>query len=94
MSVDRKPQTRFVNDSEQSERSAREQLKFINANESSLLRILNGKKYAMTAKEFSERTEPFTPNEKSYIDVIYEKTMKGLGLPSFSASFKPKRRSI
>ena len=45
----------------------------------------------MAAEEMQSQTEPFTDNQKSYIDVIYEKTMKALNLPYFSVTYKPKR---
>jgi len=36
--------------------------------------------------------EDFTPNQLSYIDTIYEKTMKACGFDSFTTTFKPKKK--
>lgn len=94
MTLDKTNTTRFANDKEQSERSAREQLKFILANQSALLKVMNGRKYLMSAEQMSESKEPLTDKQKSYVDVIYERVMKGLGLPSYSGSFKPKKKYI
>lgn len=94
MALTKTSDARFVNDKEQSERSARAQLEFITANENSLIKILNGRKYAMAANELANCKELFTDKQKSYIDCIYEKTMKALGLPYYTGTFKPKRRTI
>ena len=50
---------RFLNDNASAQRGAREQLKFILANGDKLLRLLNGKKYLMTAKDFQNIKENF-----------------------------------
>lgn len=94
MALTKTPDARFVNDKEQSERSARAQLEFILANKTSLMKIMNGRKYAMTADELSNNKEKLTDNQKSYVDVIYERTMKSLHLPYFTTTFKPKRGRV
>jgi len=94
MALTKTPDARFANDKEQSERSARAQLEFILANKASLMKIINGRKYAMTADELSSNKEKLTDNQKSYIDVIYEKVMKSLGLPYYTGTFKPRRNRI
>lgn len=38
--------------------------------------------------------EPFTKNQLSYIDGIYETVMKGYGLPSISLHIDKKRKGI
>jgi hypothetical protein len=82
--------TKFLSDKKQSERSAREQLKFIFANKRSLFSIPSGAKLLNDAENMS-RNEVLTDNQKSYIDTIYEKTMKSLGFESFERIYKPKR---
>jgi hypothetical protein len=83
---------RFASDKGQAQRSAREQLKFIMANREKLLRIFNGRKLMMTADGFNEFKEPFTDNQLSYIDAIYERTMKACGFDSFTPTYKPSRK--
>lgn len=94
MALTKTPDARFANDKEQSERSARAQLQFITQHESSLVKIMNGRKYAIAASDLNSQKELFTDKQKSYIDVIYEKTMKALGLPHYSGTFKPRRNRI
>lgn len=76
------------------QRSAREYLQFILANGEYLLKVRGGKKYLADAKDIAAQVEDFTPNQLSYIDVLYEKTMKGWGEESFSATYRPKRRIV
>jgi hypothetical protein len=92
MPLDRVNDCRFLNDNKSAQRGAREQLKFILANGDKLLRLLNGKKYLITARDFQNMKEDFTPNQLSYIDTIYEKTMKACGFDSFTTTFKPKKK--
>jgi len=94
MALTKAPTTQFANDKDQSERSARAQLEFILANKASLMKIVNGRKSVMTAEELNSNKEKFTDNQKSYIDVIYERTMKALGLPYYTTTFKPRRNKI
>jgi hypothetical protein len=83
---------RFLNDNASAQRGAREQLKFILANGDKLLRLSNGKKYLITAKEFQNMKENFTPNQMSFIDGIYEKTMGVCGFDFFKVTFKPNKK--
>lgn len=91
MSLVKVNDVRFLNDNSQAQRTAREQLKFIIANGQYLLKVRGGENYHKTAKDFSNMKEKFTSPQLSYIDVIYEKTMKGLGYGSYSSTFKPKK---
>lgn len=94
MPLDKINTTRYHSDVQQAQRSAREQLKFILANGDKLLQIMNGRKYLMTAEEFAAIKEDFTPKQLSYIDVIYEKTMRGVGFDSFTVTYKPMKRKF
>ena len=90
--LDRINNTRFLNDNEQAQRAAKEQLKFIIANSQHLTKVRGGDNYLKTANDFMLMREKFTPNQLSLVDVIYEKTMKGLGFESFNSTFKPKKK--
>ncbi|MHB8871647.1 MAG: hypothetical protein ACYC5G_04295 [Candidatus Doudnabacteria bacterium] len=94
MALDRINTTRFLNDNSQAQRSAREQLKFILAKGDKLLRIMNGRKYLMTAEDFAANKDEFSPKQLSYIDSIYEKTWKATGFDSFTATYKPTKKNI
>ncbi len=83
--------SRYHNDNEQAQRTAKEQLKIILANKSKLQGLRNGKKLYVSAVGMS-KIPKLTDNQLSYVDVIYEKTMGACGLPSFNATFKPKKR--
>ena len=92
MPLDRVNDCRFLNDNKSAQRGTREQLKFILANGDKLLRLLNGKKSLITAQDFQNMKEDFTPNQLSYIDTIYERTMKACGFDSFTTTFKPRKK--
>lgn len=77
-----------------SQRAAKDYLDFIIDNLSQLDNIRNGAKYKEDARQLSKQEYPYTSPQLSYIDAIYEKVMKGFGLPSFSPTFKPKRRCV
>jgi hypothetical protein len=91
MPPDRINTARYLNDNSQAQRTAREQLKFILANGQYLLKVRGGEKYFEDAKDFIKMKDNFTEPQLSFIDVIYEKTMKGLGFESYSSTFKPKK---
>jgi len=86
--------SRWHNDSESAQRAAKEYLKFIMNNLHFLKKVKNSEKYISAAKSLNQQTSLFTPKQLSYIDVIYEKVMKGAGYPSFSATYKHKRKFI
>ncbi|MEW6507208.1 MAG: hypothetical protein AB1432_05625 [Bacteroidota bacterium] len=91
MPLDRILDCKFINDNDQAQRSAREQLKFIVANKDKLNNVRNGNSYKIAAISLNRCKENFTPKQLSYIDNIYEKVMKGAGYESFSANYKPKK---
>jgi len=80
---------RFLNDNSQAQRAAREQLKIITMNLSKLEKIRNAAKYIQAVQDFNATKINFTPKQLSFIDVIYEKTMKGAGFESFAVTYKP-----
>jgi hypothetical protein len=66
-------------------RTAKQQIEFIMHNIHYLKKVDKMGKYQTDAKHFQSmftRNEEFTPNQLNYIDGLYEKTMKGAGLPS------------
>lgn len=77
------------------QRTAREQLKFILANMQAL-RLACGESSSQekAARSFIVSVKQFTPAQLSYIDGIYEKTMKGLGLPSASVHHDQRTRGL
>ena len=79
-------------DKECSERGARTILSFILQNRKYLDKVRNGACHKEAAINMCKQKEKFSPKQLSYIDGIYEKTMKGMGLPSFSPTYKPKRK--
>lgn len=91
MALDRVNTTRFMNDNDQAQRSARSQLDFIIANKESLYKVFNGHKKYESARFMSLIKEKYTPKQLSYIDSIYEDVMKGAGFGSFKATYKPRR---
>ena len=82
------------NDNPRSQRSARDYLEFIIKNLTELDNVRNGAKYKQDAIRLSVQRHNFTNKQLSYIDVIYEKVMKGMGLPSFQTTYKPQRRYV
>lgn len=75
--------SRFYNDKSRAQRTAREQLKFIKANISALNKVDKRGTMLKAFNDFIRCKNSFTPKELSYIDSIYEATMKGLGFPSY-----------
>lgn len=75
----------FHSDREASQRCALYQLKFIHANETAFVKYASVKD-ALAFDGFRQIAEwelEFTPEQKTYIDEMYETTMKGFGLPSY-----------
>ena len=93
MPLDKINKTVFHNDNPCAQRGAREYLKFILANKAALLKVKGGEDFYKAARNLSFIIEDLTPKQLSFIDVIYEKTMKGLGLESFSATYKPNNKT-
>jgi hypothetical protein len=68
-------------------RTVKAQLQFISRYETQLSRIDKGGKMMeaySSFKNLTDRGETLTPNQMSYVDGIYEKVFKALGLPSIS----------
>jgi hypothetical protein len=85
VSVDRLISPRFEKSITQANNTARVQLDFVLANRGALLSIRGGQKKLSDALDLDYRLkqgEPFSPGQYSYVDGIYESTMKGLDLPS------------
>lgn len=77
---------KYHSDKGQAQRTAREQLKFIQSNLKAFESVASQKNieaFNSFAKQFFKKVA-FSDNQLSYIDVLYEKTMEGLGLPSYS----------
>lgn len=94
MALTRVNDCRFVNDKEQAQRSAREQLKIIMANKEKLLSVRNGQRHLLAAIQFSETKEEFTPNQLAYIENIYEKIWKGAGFESVDRHIDKKKKGL
>ncbi len=74
----------FHDDTEQTNRAAREYLNFIFANSKHLLKRRNGLKHLKAMESISKvLNDNFSPKQKSYIDSVYEMVMKELGFPSY-----------
>lgn len=94
MPLDRISDCRFASDKDLAQRTAREQLKFILANKDKLLKAKNGKKYLTVAISFDQMRDNLTPNQLSYVDSIYEKTMGAAGFESFKPTYKPNTKTL
>lgn len=83
MSLDRFV-SRFERNREQARNTAKGQLAIIWSHLVELSQERNGPKLVKDAKEFHAliQKQELTPNQYSYIDGIYETTMKALGFPS------------
>jgi hypothetical protein len=81
-------------DKAQSQRAAKDYLKFILVNLKQLDNLQNGKNYKEAALSLSQWKNEFTPKQLSFINVIYEKVMEGFGLPSFAVTFKPNKKNL
>lgn len=94
MSLDKLNTTRFYNDSEQAKRTAKAQTDFILANQKALLTVRHGQDLLKKILDFKKQDFPLTDNQLSEIDRIYEKTMQGLGLPSYSGTYRPSKKQL
>lgn len=94
MPLDRINNTQFHNDRAQAERSGKAQLGFITQNHSALLKVRNGQELLKKIRNFQNQDFPLTDNQLSEIDRIYEKVMQGLGLPSYSGTYKPGKKQL
>ena len=74
--------------------TARRQLGFVLANLESLHRADRTRTLERAARSFHQCRDSFTPGQLAYIDGIYEKTMKGLGLPAAPVHHDKKPRGL
>lgn len=86
MALDRINTTKFHSDRQQALRTASAQLEFIHNNFHAFREKANESQInAFHSFSKMDRTnEGFTDGQLSFIDNLYEKTMAGLGLPSYS----------
>ena len=96
MSVDRRPADRWLSNADQAQRSARELVKFVCEHLQHLRKVDRGRRMEIAVTRFQgilEAGEKLTPNQLSYVDAIYEKTMQGANMPSVPAhrDLRPKR---
>jgi hypothetical protein len=97
MSVDRKPADRFFSNAEQAERTARHLSDFIQDNIVYLRRVDKTGRMEKAAKSFHVllvNREKLTPGQLSFLESIYESTMKGLGFPAAPVHSDRKRKSL
>lgn len=76
------------NDREGAQRRARDYIKFIYQNRKFLDKLRNGSTYKSAAENLFVQHAPYTDKQLSYIDVLYEKTMKGAGFPAAETTYK------
>jgi hypothetical protein len=87
----------FERNHEQAQRSAREQLRIILANTPALRYVKGGGALAKAAREMDSQIRngrPLTPKQMSFIDSIYEKTMRGAGFEAAPVHVDKKRRGL
>lgn len=77
------------------QKTAQGQIEFVMANLASLRKVDKTGKHEKAAKQFNaiiKSGRKLTPNQLSYVDGIYEKTMKGAGFPSIGLKIDAKKR--
>ena len=84
----------FDKGKEQAQRSARANLEVILTNKKWLLKVRNGARLLEAAESMNRQKEDFTPNQMSYIEGIYEKTMSGAGFDSCNLYIDRKRKGL
>jgi len=85
MSVDRRPAERWLSNADQAQRSARELIAFICEHLQHLRKVDRARRMETAIGRFRgmlDAGEKLTPNQLSYVEAIYEKTMEGAGLPA------------
>lgn len=81
----------------QAQRSARELLRFIAANMEHLRAVDKDGSKEKAVRDLQlmvDQGETFTPNQLSYIEGLYEKTMEGLGFGSCNVHSDRRKRSL
>lgn len=89
-----RPPEPYLSNNAQAQRLAKDYLRFILQNISALRRFDRLGKKEKAAREFTallEKGEDLTGPSLTYVDGIYEDTMKGLGLPSVERVSKWRR---
>lgn len=85
---------RYASDKERAQNTANIQLDFISANTVNL--PFSQKDRDAIASfwniRLNPKAEPFTPNQLSYIDSLYEKTFKKMGMPAYSTKHDNRKR--
>ena len=98
MPVNRLPQTRTSREAgATAQRTAEMQLQFVLANLHHLQKVDKAEKMEKAAKDFKRDIDHhllLTPGQLSYVDGIYEATMRGAGYPSAALHFDKKRRGL
>ena len=87
----------YVMGSDTSIEAAKAQLEFAIQNIASLRRVDaggNAEKAARSMLSLLKNGETLTPNQLAYCDGLYEKVMKGLGMPSVNVHSDVKRRGL
>lgn len=84
----------FASDKAVSQRGGIEQIKFIDSQFQAFKKAATDKDVEAfyQFRNMYLTKQKFSDNQLSYIDGLYEKTMNGLGLPSFKPTFRPKKR--
>ena len=92
--LSRADNARFHSDKEQSQRSAEQTIRLIYDKYEYFVRVASDKEVNafIQFRTMIRNKEPFTDNQKSYIDVLYETLMKGMGFDYFRTTYKPKRK--
>ena len=84
----------FDKGKEQAQRSARANLEFILTNKKWLLKARKGDQLLKAAESMNRQKEELTPNQMSFIENIYEKTMSGAGFDSCNLHVDRKRKGL
>ena len=82
MAIDQIRSKPYFSGKQQQQRAAKANLDFILKYGDALLKVKDGDKHLKSAEGMNAQTTPFTEPQISYINGIYEKTMKGMGFPS------------
>ena len=93
----RKGITHFDHGIEQAQKSAKASLEIIMANLHHLEKVRNGKELCKTARQFNDFVQKgirLTPGQLSFVEGIYEKTMKGAGYESCALHIDKKQKGL
>lgn len=90
MPVDRLKTDRYSSDKSRAQSSARANIQIVISN----INRLKRDKDIRAAKSFYSQKEPYTPNQMSYIESLYEKVFAGANYSSCSTKHDFSRRRI